>query len=97
MIYVYDIGWIIIRFVDVKNWCICVNFFFNYLMFYINFFFVFVIYKYVSINILNLIKYFLIENCLFSNYKWNIKSIIKKEGWGWGLVVVWMFEILNCD
>lgn len=70
-------------------------------MFYINFFFVFVIYKYVSINILNLIKYFLIENCLFSNYyKWNIKSIIKKMGEGLregGMVVVWMFEILNCD
>lgn len=71
---------------------------FYYLMFYINFFFVFVIYKYVIINILNLIKYFLIVNCLFSNYKWNIKSIIKKEGEGFGgLVVVWMFEILNCD
>lgn len=72
--------------------------FFYYSPYYINFPLAPVIHKYASINILNLIKYFLIENCPFSNYKRNIKSIIKKEGEGFGgLVVVWMFETSNRD
>lgn len=61
------------------------QFFFYYSTFYINFPLAPVIRKYASINILNPIKYFLIENCPFSNYKRNIKSIIKKRvgvgGW----------------
>lgn len=56
-----------------------------------------VIHKYASLNILiNAIKHFLIANRPFSNYKLNIKNIIKKKG-GWGLVVVWMFEPSNRD
>lgn len=73
------------------------QFFFYYSTFYINFPLAPVIRKYASINILNPIKYFLIENCPFSNYKRNIKSIIKKRVGGWRLVVVWMFETSNRD
>lgn len=58
--------------------------FFYYSTYYINFPLAPVIHKYASINILNLIKYFLIENCPFSNYKRNIKSIIKKRVKGLG-------------
>lgn len=44
-----------------------------------------VIHKYASLNILiNAIKHFLIANRPFSNYKRNIKNIIKKKG-GWGV------------
>lgn len=71
--------------------------FFYYSTYYISFPLAPVIRKYASINILNVIKYFLIENCPFSNYKRNIKSIIKKRVGVGGLVVVWMFETSNRD
>lgn len=53
-----------------------------------------VIHKYASLNILiNAIKHFLIANRPFSNYKLNIKNIIKKMGMGVGCCLnVWTIK-----